>query len=115
MKILKKGVSDPKTAWRLEVECTANGNSSSVMCGALLELDENDVRFYNGNSGYFARDNQVTFRCPCCGGITDLKHDEWPESVYRLRPFTTKWRDTGEDGVDTEQYRAWIKQYDTGQ
>ena len=85
--------------WGLEKVCTSHGNTPREIepCGSLLRVEKDDLRFYDGSSGYFERDDAVTFRCPVCGNITDLDPSEWPTDARSLTKFNTMWRDTGID------------------
>ena len=84
-----------KVTWTKEVTCTGAGNSGPG-CGSKLEVERADLRFYHG-SGYMERHEAVTFRCPCCGQLTDLPRNDWPVNPRNLAPFSAHWRDTGVD------------------
>lgn len=97
MKIIKKGVSRVEETWVRQVECTGNGNACTEGCGAILEVNMDDVRFYTNHCDLFVhRPDAVVMRCPCCGGITDLKKKDWPKDTSKLKKFSMAWRLDGE-------------------
>lgn len=108
MKVLKEGKPVEKVAWKQVVKCTGEGNSGGG-CDALLQVVRSDLRFYDGNSGYFQRPNAVVMRCPCCGATTDLNKSQWPKNPHELYPFTKKWKREGIDDEQTEQWSEYIK------
>ena len=90
MEIIKKGKTTEK--WSINVTCTGNGNDCTSGCHAELRVNRDDLRFYDGNSGYFQRDDAVLFKCPCCNGITDMARQDWPTKPHDLVKFSTAWR-----------------------
>ncbi len=85
MQILKSG-----KPWSVEVECTGNGNGGQG-CGALLEAEREDMRFYEGTDYPVYRPSAVSIRCPECGKITDLPTSQWPTGARTLEPYTSAW------------------------
>ena len=78
MKIIKEGVP---TQWCIRVTCTAEGNEGHG-CGAVLEVEEADLKHtYMSNMGRFEK-HYATFKCPCCGKHTDLQ-DDLPSKVWQ--------------------------------
>lgn len=88
MRVIKpgKGYTD-------EVECTGGGNGGKG-CRAILGVDRDDLRYYEGVPGdtWGSRDPEVCFRCPECGEVTDLPHNKWPSDVQNLKRFTKAWK-----------------------
>ena len=85
-----------------EFECTGVGNGGGG-CKALLEVQLNDLRYYEGSDYPIGRRNAYTFRCPECGTLTDLAQEDWPVGAQRerVKPFTNKWKNgESEDGGD---------------
>lgn len=98
MRVIEKRETKP---WAVQVQCTGHGNSptgKNLPCGSLLEVEMNDLRYFDGSGGYFERDNAVVLRCPICECLTDLQEDKWPHNpTTNLKPFSTKWKETGVD------------------
>lgn len=89
MKILEPGKVGE--IWTIQYHCTAWGNSGEG-CGALLEIKLDDLRFYEGAEyPWRVIDPAVSFKCPCCGKLTDLKREEWPANSHKLKPWTREW------------------------
>lgn len=65
MKVLKEG-----QPWSKEVECTGKGNGGGG-CGATLLIQEGDL-FYTYSHVKDETDRFISFRCPCCGALTDV-------------------------------------------
>jgi hypothetical protein len=93
MKIIEPGKIAGK--WSIKHRCTAWGNSGSG-CGALLELEMDDLRYYPGTGGEVTwgyRDPAVSFKCPCCGKLTDLGLNDYPPAHTKLKRWTREWQD----------------------
>ena len=93
MKIIEPGKVGEK--WIIRHRCTAWGNSG-VGCEALLELEFDDLRYYPGTSeemtwGY--KEPAVSFKCPCCGKLTDLGMNSWPTGYRNLPHWTKEWQE----------------------
>lgn len=69
MKVLEKGRE--QRGWATEARCTGSGNGGGG-CGALL-LVEQDNLFKTYSHALHETDEHITFRCSCCGVLTDLK------------------------------------------
>lgn len=89
---------EPKSVGYLKtVICTGQGNKARrdyEACGSTLEVELDDLRFYDGTSGYFQRDSAVCFKCPVCNHITDLELKDWPRTRANLQTFSTAWADS---------------------
>lgn len=71
MKVLKPG--RPQKGWSTKSKCTGAGNGNGG-CGAELLVEEDDLfqtssSHYDGSTDYY-----VTFKCPSCGVLTDIKN-----------------------------------------
>lgn len=90
-------VIEPGALFRKQLHCTAAGNGEKG-CNALLEVELEDLRYFHGEGRYISKPNAVSFRCPCCGQLTDISLDLWPHRAHAiLKPFSSHWRDTGTD------------------
>lgn len=94
MKIIKEGTG---VRWKREVTCTGEGNPCTDGCGAILEVEFGDLRYFEGIDYPIFHSSAVIMRCPCCEGITDLERKDWPNNYQDLQPFTKRWRDTGDN------------------
>ena len=93
MKILKPGKLGKK--WSIRHSCTGWGNSG-VGCEALLELEYEDLRYYPGTGGeetWGYKEPAVSFKCPCCGKLTDLGMNSWPTGYRNLPHWTKEWQE----------------------
>jgi hypothetical protein len=70
MKVLKKG-NPGQTGWSKEIECTGHGNGMGG-CGAFLLVSVEDL-YKTYSHCRDETDTFITFRCPECKFITDLK------------------------------------------
>lgn len=86
MKVLRPGRN-----YLLEHECTGWGNTGKG-CGALLAVDRSDLRYYAGG-GYMDHDPAVSFKCICCGQVTDLGINDWPRNYTNLTKWSSDWAD----------------------
>lgn len=88
MKVLEPGKTKEK--WSIQHRCTSWGHSGDG-CNALLELEFEDLQYFSGSShnGHFwgCREPSVSFRCPCCGEMTDLGLNDWPTNYKQLKPW----------------------------
>ncbi len=92
MKVIEPGRMGEK--WSLQHRCTGWGNSGTG-CNALLELEYNDLRYFEGNDSptWGGRDSAVSFKCPCCGRLTDLGLNDWPVGYKKLTRWTKEWQE----------------------
>lgn len=92
MRVIEPGRVDEK--WAIKHRCTAWGNSGKG-CEALLEIEFSDLRFFEGNDSptWGGRDPAVSFKCPCCGKLTDLGLNDWPTGYKELKRWTKEWQD----------------------
>ena len=75
-----------------EFTCNGAGNSEKG-CGAVLEAERKDLRWFNGYGSYFNKiDNAVTAKCPLCNKVSDLPKELWPKLPSTLEPDTPQWR-----------------------
>jgi hypothetical protein len=93
MKILEPGRVGKK--WSIQHRCTAWGNSGNG-CEALLEIELKDLRYFPGVPGdsWGSRDHAVSFKCPCCGKLTDLGLNDWPTGYKDLPRWSKEWQDS---------------------
>lgn len=91
MKIFEPGKVGER--WAIQRHCTERGNGGNG-CEALLEIEYNDLRYYEGQEfPWKVSEPVVCFKCPCCGKITDLDTNEWPTRYGSLPRWTSEWRD----------------------
>lgn len=104
MKVLKLG--RPQNGYAVEVTCTGHGNGGGG-CGALLLVDQDDLRLYPGVPGesWGSRDPAVMFRCCECGVLTDLSSKEEPPSTVtaQLKKATARWRNAKLGSEDADE------------
>jgi hypothetical protein len=98
MKIIKPGNIGKK--WSIQHGCTGWGNKGTG-CDALLELEFEDLRYFPGVPGdsWGSRDPAVSFKCPCCGKLTDLGMQDWPTGYHDLPRWTKEWQDAKPDAA----------------
>lgn len=91
MKILEAGKS---TKWSIQHRCTGWGNGGNG-CEALLEIEYDDLRYFQGNNSptWGGRDPAVSFKCPCCGKLTDIGLNDWPVGYHELQSWTKEWQE----------------------
>jgi len=86
VKVLEQG----KPEWEIKVRCTGRGrlkdnsNNDIVPCEAMLLLKRSDIYFLkNPNAGFPRQYGEFvfTFKCVCCGALTDISHDDIPYIV----------------------------------
>lgn len=106
MKILEAGKVGEK--WSLKHRCTAWGNSGKG-CNALLEIEYSDLRYFPGVDGdsWGSREHAVSFKCPCCGKLTDLGLNDWPTGYKNLTPWSKKWQEAAPASVEANIGYAW--------
>jgi hypothetical protein len=92
MKIIEPGRLGE--TWTLRHSCTGWGNKGEG-CNALLELELDDLRFFPGVPGesWGSRESAVSFKCPCCGRLTDLGLNDWPKGYHQLKRWTREWQE----------------------
>lgn len=88
MKVIKEPVP---VAWSIEQTCV--DTYSELGCGALLEVDYNDVYIKKHEKGYWSSSDQefvhymvnsYWFKCPCCGKENSLNEYEIPERIRQI-------------------------------
>ena len=89
MKVLEPGKTSKK--WSLQHRCTG-WNSGVEGCGALLELETNDLRYHPGYSDEKSDFSAtVSFKCVCCNTVTNLGLNDWPKDYRHLKKWTVDW------------------------
>ena len=80
MKILKEGNLND---WEIEQRCTGAGNDEPG-CNARLLVAEEDI-FITTCSAYYNDDKEYyyTFKCPCCGALSDISDEDIPLSIRK--------------------------------
>ncbi len=100
MKILEPGKTGK--VWIQQHRCTGWGYAGSG-CDALLELEIDDLCFFEGTGGsdmtWGYRDPAVSFKCPCCGKLTDLGRNDWPTGYKELKRWTKEWKEAKPSSV----------------
>lgn len=83
MKVLRQ----PPTAesWSIKVYCTRYGHSLNG-CGARLKVYREDLR-----QNKVGTDVMVTFKCICCGQLTNIGFDFYPPNYHDLKPYKLSW------------------------
>lgn len=87
MKILEHGIV--ALTWKIEHRCTGWGKSGHG-CNALLEVEKSDLR-RSSFTDVTSVDPSITFKCPCCGALTDLGLNQWPKDYRKLPKYTAAW------------------------
>lgn len=90
MKVLKKGSG--QKAWSVKKTCTGAGNHDGG-CGSQLLVSQGDLfstsrHFYDGSSEYY-----ITFKCPECGVLTDIKEHPPVEKLPTQKEWEKKSRE----------------------
>lgn len=87
--------------WSIKHRCTGWGNSGKG-CEALLEIDFDDLRYCTPihSDSWGGREAAVSFKCPCCGKVTDLGLNDWPSGHHELKQWTKEWHDAAPGFVD---------------
>jgi len=80
MKVIKKGRK--QAGWAKEFDCTGRGNGDGG-CGARLLVEKKDL-FETTTQARDETDYFVTFKCPECGVLTDLKDSAHPFHANEL-------------------------------
>jgi len=89
MKVLEPG--KVKQKWSLRHRCTGWGNGNDG-CEALLELEVEDLRYRPGcYDEKCESDPFVSFKCICCGEITNLGMNDWPKDYRKLQKWNVEW------------------------
>lgn len=89
MKILEVG--KVKEDWTIQHRCTGWGRNEEG-CDALLEIEFDDLRYQPGCRDYRCESEpHVSFRCPCCGEVTDIGTNDWPKNYRKLKEWTYNW------------------------
>lgn len=77
MKVLQEG-----PGWSIKQKCTGIGNGGGG-CGALLEVEREDIYLTSSTALSGETDYYFTFRCPCCDIETDVPEREVPAIIKR--------------------------------
>lgn len=77
MKVIKPGRK--QTGWSKEKTCTGKGNGNGG-CGAVLLVEQADI-FLTHRHVHVEHDVFHTFKCPCCGVLTDFDEFEVPRGL----------------------------------
>ena len=77
MKVLQEG-----PGWSIKQKCTGIGNGGGG-CGALLEVERNDIYLTSSTDLSGETDYYFTFRCPCCDIETDVPEKDIPTIIKR--------------------------------
>lgn len=91
MRILEPGRVGEK--WTLQHRCTGWGNSEKG-CQALLEVELDDLRYRTSLMNFNSGESSVSFKCPCCGQLTDLGRNDWPSGYSNLEKWSREWQDS---------------------
>jgi len=86
MKVIQYPPSDEN--WSVKMTCSGWGHNDDG-CGARLKVYREDLRYTEPTPE--KEIGAVTFRCMCCGALTDVGLDKRPERVKELRPYKRKW------------------------
>lgn len=86
MKVLQHPPSEEN--WSVKVRCSGWGHQSNG-CGAKLKVFREDLRFAPATPEKEL--GSVTFKCICCGQLTDLGMEQWPVHHKDLKPYKRKW------------------------
>ena len=84
MKVVKKS---EKPFWSKEVQCTGEGNQynngkkGKAPCGAILEVNANDIYITKSYSYDSSVDLYFTIKCPECGCETDIPAKDLPTEI----------------------------------
>lgn len=94
MKIIQEGKYGT-SKWKQQLKCTGAGNNQeSTACGALLEVEYDDLRYFAEQEyPWRTQPEAVSFKCPICNAMTDISRGIWPITYSQLEKFTTAWRD----------------------
>lgn len=87
MKVLEKG--RPQKGWATEKVCTGEGNGG-VGCGAKLLVEQEDL-FKTHSHVRDETTTYITFKCPECGVLTDIKFREVPSNLLGIIPDQKDW------------------------
>lgn len=88
MKVIKEPVP---VAWSIEQSCV--DTYSKLGCGAVLEVDYNDIYVKKYDKSYWSESDQefvnyiadsFWFKCPCCGKENSLNEDEIPMKIRQI-------------------------------
>lgn len=77
MKVLQEG-----PGWSIKQKCTGIGNGGGG-CGALLEVEREDIYLTSSTDLSGETDYYYTFRCPCCDIETDVPERDIPAIIKR--------------------------------
>jgi hypothetical protein len=89
MKVLEPGKTKEK--WTIQHRCTGWGHGDDG-CDALLEMEITDLRYRPGVYDEKSESEpEVMFKCPCCGKVTSLGRNEWPDDYRKLDKWSWSW------------------------
>lgn len=74
--------------WSVKAYCSGWGHTDDG-CGAKLKVFREDLRYAPPTEDKEV--GAVTFKCICCGKLTDLGMGHWPERYKTLKPYKRKW------------------------
>jgi hypothetical protein len=96
MKVIELG-EQGSSPWKKQLRCTGKGNHEHTACGALLEVEYEDLRYWKGSdtTTWGGSDPAVGFKCPICFAVTDIEYNQWPISYNKLPVFTIEWKNRG--------------------
>lgn len=88
MKVLQHPPTEEN--WSVKIHCTGFGHGDEG-CGAKLKVYREDLRYMP-----FTEDSEqaVTFKCICCGQLTNLGMQDYPPHYKDLKPYKRKWLKT---------------------
>lgn len=89
MKVIKPGRK--QTGWAMEKECTGKGNGNGG-CGAVLLVEQSDI-FLTHRHVHVEHDVFHTFKCVCCGVLTDFDELEVPRGIGIIPQTQQEWEE----------------------
>lgn len=91
MKVLQHPPTEEN--WSVKVYCTGWGHNDNG-CGARLKVYREDLRYKP-----FTEDAEqaVTFKCLCCGKLTDIGWENFPPHHKDLKPYKKSWTRDDDD------------------
>ncbi len=85
MKVLQHPPSEEN--WFIKAYCTGFGHGERG-CSARLKIFREDLRYKPASEDEVSR---VTFKCICCGILTDIGMQDYPPHHKDLKPYKKKW------------------------
>jgi len=96
MKVLQHPPTEEN--WSVKVYCTGFGHGEEG-CNARLKVYREDLRYMPFTDD---KEQAVTFKCICCGQLTDLGEMYYPLHYKDLKPYKRKWLKNA-DATDTSE------------